>query len=98
MPAPTEMVISDAPIPGAGMVCGLKVTVVPEGIPEADRLTELLKPLMMLVVIVDVPWFPWATLTAAGLAAIVKLGCDVTVRFTVAVCLIPPPLPVTVMG
>lgn len=76
----------------------MKLTVVPDGIPEADRLTELLKPLVMLVVIVEVPWFPWATLTAAGVAAIVKLACAVTVRFTVVVCLIPPPLPVTVMG
>ena len=37
------------------MVCGLKVTVVPEGMPEADRLMSLLKPPLTVVLMVDVP-------------------------------------------
>ena len=41
---------------------------------------------------------PCATLREAGEAAIVKLAAVVTVSVTVAVCWMPPPLPVTVMG
>ena len=54
MLAPTVMVIVELPEPGAGIVCGLKLTVVPEGMPEADRLMALLKPPLMVVVIVEV--------------------------------------------
>ena len=43
------MVMVELPEPGAGMVCGLKVTVVPEGMPEADRLMALLKPPLIAV-------------------------------------------------
>jgi hypothetical protein len=53
--APTVMVIVELPAPGAGIVLGLKLTVVPEGTPEADRLIALLKPPMTVVVIVEVP-------------------------------------------
>jgi len=49
------MVIVELPEPGAGIGFGLKLTVVPEGIPDADRLMELLNPPLMVVVIVDVP-------------------------------------------
>ena len=49
------MVMLDVPEPGAGMVPGLKLTVVPEGAPEADRVMEPLKPPLMAVVMVDVP-------------------------------------------
>jgi hypothetical protein len=52
------MVMVELPEPGAAMVCGLKLTVVPEGTPEADRLTALLKPPLTVVVIFDVPWYP----------------------------------------
>jgi hypothetical protein len=55
---PTEILIVELPEPGAGIVCGLKLTVVPEGTPEAERLTALLKPPLTVVVIVDVPWNP----------------------------------------
>src|SRR5271166_5136467 len=94
------MVMVELPEPGAGMVCGLKLTVVPVGTPEADRLIELLNPPLMAVVIVELPWFPCATLSEAGEGETVKFGwldC-VTVRLTVVVCLIPPPVAVTVMG
>jgi hypothetical protein len=53
--APTVMVMVELPEPGAGIVLGLKLTVVPEGMPEADRLIALLKPPMTVVVIVEVP-------------------------------------------
>ena len=45
----------EVPAPGAGMTWGLKLTATPEGIPEADKLMELLNPPLIVVVIVDVP-------------------------------------------
>ena len=56
--APTVMVMVELPAPGAGIVLGLKLTVVPVGTPVADRLIELLKPPLTVVVIVDVPGLP----------------------------------------
>jgi hypothetical protein len=49
------MVIVELPPPGAAIVLGLKLTVVPLGAPEADRLMELLNPPLMVVVMVEVP-------------------------------------------
>ena len=95
---PTVMVMVELPDPGAGMVLGLKLTEVPEGTPAADRLIALLKPPLMVVVMVEVPWLPCTTLREAGAAEIAKLDATVTVRVTVAVCCVPPPLPVTLMG
>ena len=77
---------------------GLKLTVVPEGTPEAESVMALLKPPLMVLVIVEVPWFPWATLNEAGDADRVKLADAVTVSVTVVLCWIPPPFPVTVIG
>jgi len=52
---PTVMVMVELPPPGAGIGFGLKLTVVPDGIPEADNVMALLKPPLIVVVIVDVP-------------------------------------------
>ena len=49
------MVMVEVPAPGAGIVCGLKLTATPGGLPDAERLMELLNPPLMVVVIVDVP-------------------------------------------
>jgi hypothetical protein len=49
------MVIVELPDPGAGRGLGLKLTVVPEGIPEADSVMALLNPPLTVVVMVDVP-------------------------------------------
>src|SRR5215471_15293833 len=87
----------DEPEPGAAIGLGLKLTVVPVGTPLADRLMALLKPPLTVVVMVELPWAPCATLTEVGAALMVKLGGAVTVRVTLVVCWIPPPLPVTVM-
>jgi hypothetical protein len=95
---PTETVTVEVPAPGAAIVLGLKLTVVPAGAPEADRVIALLKPPLTVVVSVEVPWLPGKTLTEAGEAESVKLGPAVTVSVTVAVCCTPPPLAVTVMG
>ena len=67
------MVMVELPDPGAGIVCGLKLTVAPAGMPEADRLMGLLKPPLTVVVIAEVPWFPCATLSDAGDAETEKL-------------------------
>ena len=52
---PTVMVMVELPAPGAGIVLGLKLTVVPEGAPEEDKLMELLKLPLIAETIVDVP-------------------------------------------
>ena len=52
---PTVMVMVELPEPGAGIVLGLKLTVVPDGMPEADRLIALLKPPQTVVVMVEAP-------------------------------------------
>jgi len=93
---PTAIVMVDEPEPGAAIGLGLKLTVVPVGAPLADRLMALLKPPLTVVVMVEVPWPPCATLTEDGAALIVKSG-PATVSVTLVVCWIPPPLPVTVM-
>jgi len=82
------------------MVCGLKLTVVPDGIPEADKLTAAAKPLPVMVKMLEVPCSPWAIVRAEGMVRIVKPGCPlgVMVRVTVVVCLTPPPYPITVIG
>lgn len=100
MLAPTDMLIADEPEPGAAMVLGLKVTLVPDGTPEAVNATELLKPPATEVVIVEVPWFPCATISDDGAVETVKLGCPdaVTVIFTTAVSVSPPPRPATTTG
>ena len=69
----------------------------PLGAPVADRLIALLKPPLIVVVMVEVPWLPCTMLKRTGEAEMVKLGA-VTVSVTVVVCWVPPPLPVTVMG
>ena len=52
---PTFMVMVELPAPGADIGFGLKLTVVPEGIPEAERVMGLSNPPLMFVVIVDSP-------------------------------------------
>jgi len=93
---PTAIVILEVPEPGAAIGLGLKPTVVPDGTPLADRLIALLKAPLTVVVIVELPWPPCATLTDAGAALMAKLGV-VTVIVTNVVCWIRPPLPITVM-
>ena len=50
------MVIAEAPEPGARIGLGLKLTVVSEGWPEADKAIALLNPPLMVVVIVELSW------------------------------------------
>jgi len=91
----TVIVRVDFPAPGAGMGFTLK------DVAEApDKVIAESKPLPTLVVIVEVPVLPLATVMALGEALMAKLALEavVTVRVTVVVWLMPPPKPVTVMG
>src|SRR5258708_7264086 len=74
VPEPTEKVIVAVPAPGAAIEVGLKATVTPEGWPDADSATALLKPFETVVVIVEVPEPPWAIEPELGEAEIVKSG------------------------
>jgi len=49
------MVMVELPEPGAAMVAGLKLTVVPVGAPETESATEALKPPLTVVVMVELP-------------------------------------------
>ena len=95
---PTVIVIVELPPPGAAIVLGLKLTVVPLGAPLAVRLIPLLNPPLTVVAIVEVPELPCATLTEVGEPVSVKLAAAVTVRVTVALCWVSPPLASTVIG
>jgi hypothetical protein len=95
---PTAIVIVEVPPPGAAIELGLKLTVVPLGAPLAVRLIALLNPPLTVVVIVEVPELPCATLTEVGEPVSVKLAAAVTVRVTVALCWVSPPLASTVIG
>jgi hypothetical protein len=85
------------PEPGAAIGAGLNAAVVAVGSPDALRAIAELKPPETVVVIVTVLVLlaPW-TETEVGEAAMVNAG-TVTVRDTVAVCVVPPPLPATVI-
>jgi hypothetical protein len=67
------MLIVELPAPPEIDV-GLKVTVTPLGAPVDDNEIAELNPPMLVVVIVDVPELPVATLTAVGEADTVKFG------------------------
>jgi len=88
------------PEPGAAIDVGLKVTVTPEGCPLAVKATAELKPPETVVVSVDAPLLPCATETEVGEAASVNAGtgAEVTVRETMAVCVMLSPVPEIVMG
>ena len=85
-------------VPVVGLVA--KPAVTPLGRPEAAKVTLPVNPLVGLTVIVLVPLDPWAMLKVLGEAEIVKLGCGVTVRLMVVVCVnaLEVPVMVTVAG
>src|SRR5271165_4834445 len=58
----------------------------------------LLKPPLIVVVMVEVFWLPCGMVRDEGEVEIVKLPGLVTVRVTVVISCIPPPVPVTVMA
>lgn len=95
----TVKVKFDEPEPGAAIEAGLKLPVTPEGRPVADKAIEALKPPEIAVVTTAKPLWPLRREPEVGETEIVKapLPGAVTVSETVAVCVIPPPVPVTVI-
>ena len=95
----TFTVIIELPDPGAAMELGLKVTVCRPPSPVADKEIAESKPPDTKVVIVDVPEPGLVTLIVAGDALRVKPSDDapLTVSDTVAVSVVPPEVPFTVM-
>jgi len=77
---------------------GLKVAVTPAGNPLALRPTLAVNPPVRVIVIVLITVPPGLTVTLEGLAEIVKSGGGgaLTVRPMGILCVIPPPIPVTV--
>ena len=89
----------DVPEPGAAMLLGEKLMVTPVGSPVADRAMAESKPPETAVVTVAVPLCPCRSEPEVGETEMVKAPAvgAVTVSATVAVCVIPPPVPDTVI-
>ncbi len=68
------MVAVIACVPSGVTVAGLKVQAVAFGSPVQAKVTAELKPFCGVMVIVDVPLAPGATVNVVGFAAIVKFG------------------------
>ena len=89
----------ELPEPGAGIGSGLKLTVVPDGVPEADRSDRAVEAAAdrgrdrrgPLIALLDAQRGRRSRDREARRGA-------VTVSVTVVFCWMPPPLPVTVMG
>ncbi len=101
---PVETINVDVAVPPADSVTlvGLKLSVVFAGTGEtvAVRVRVPVKPLRLIVVIVDELLLPAATVILPGLAAIVKSGGVIAVTITVTVVEwdgTPVPVPVTVI-
>jgi hypothetical protein len=90
------MVMTDDPVPGAGMGFGLKLTITRLPCPEADNEIAELKPFKAAVLMVEVPELPRATVSEVGKALMLKSGGAVTVTLTVVECVAVPSVPVTV--
>lgn len=76
----------DDPVPGAAIGFGLKPIVTPRPCPDADNEIAELKPFKAVVLIVEVPELPRATVTEDGEALMLKSGATpVTVSETVVV-------------
>lgn len=96
--AATLICIAACPVPGAGMVEGLKRTKTLAPCPEAVKAIDELKPPVAVVAILTRPRLPRVMVIVLGAAARVKLPVGpVTVRLTVVVWVVLPAVPVTVM-
>src|ERR1051326_6560317 len=93
----TASVRVEDPEPGAANDVGLNVAVTLLGTPLADSATaELNKPPIVLVMM-ELPDCPLATVSDVVFALSEKSAGTTTARFMVVVCVIPPPVPVIVM-
>src|SRR5690242_3751821 len=70
------MVMTELPVPGAGIGFTLKVTVTPLGCPVAVNVMSLLKPFSAVVLMVEVPLLPCSTVTEEGEALMLKSGFE----------------------
>jgi len=93
-----ENVSVELPLPGAAIEAGLKLAVTPLGKPVAESAIAALKPPLTVLDIVVLAELLCTTDTLVGDALTAKLGvwAEVTVRATVEVCVIPPPVALTV--
>lgn len=101
MPRPVREVVETVSVelPGGVSDVGLNVHVAREGQPVTLRLTLLLNPFKAPRVAVYVVADPRLTVRLEGDAVRVKSGVKpVTVRLTVVLCCVLPPVPVTVIG
>ena len=98
-PAPAMIFSVDAPEPGAAIFAGVKLTLTPDGRPDAVRAIAELKLPETAVVIVEVPEPPQATINELGKAIREKsvLAAAVTVRANVAVTEEAPLLPAVIV-
>src|SRR5882724_9835083 len=89
-----ENVSVELPLPGAAIEAGLKLAVTPLGKPVAVSVTAELNPPLTVVETVVLAALPWATDTLAGEALRARFGVwpEVTVKETVEVWVIPPPV------
>ena len=81
-------------------VAGLNAAAAPAGRPDAEKLTEPVKPFLSVTLTTSVPLLPGATITVADAGARVKPGtaADVTVNVMPVVSVRLPDVPVMVMG
>ena len=86
-------------VPEPVMEAGLKLPVTPVGTPVADKVTAELKPPETVKVTTAKPLGPRSRSPDVGETEMVKepVAAAVTVSDTVAVCVMPPPVPVTVI-
>ena len=99
-PERTVIFIVDVPEPGATVDEGVKLTVTPDGMPDAENAIAALKPPETVVVIVEVPELPQLRASDTGEALMVKsppLLTDVTFRETMVVSTMLPLVPVTMI-
>ena len=89
----------ELPDPGAAMELGVKVMVTPGGSPVAESAMAESKPPETVVVTMAVPRCPCRREPDVGETEMVKAPAvaAVTVNETVAVCVMLPPVPVTVI-
>ena len=90
------MLIVSVELPPAVTVLGLKDAVAPAGSPLALSVSVCAFPLVTVVLMVEVPLWPWTTDTLFGLALIEKSSGRVTVSETEVLWVAEAPVPVTV--
>ncbi len=98
MPGATdELVAIESVVPLAELV-GEKLTLAPDGNPDAEKLTAPVKPLLGLTLMASVALAPGARLTLPEAGVRVKLAPEVMTSDNFAVTVVDPQVPVSVSG